>query len=101
MADLVPAINEKGESMCCGGSLGSTGISSARRDEVTLLALESLLSQNPETIITGCPLCKKTFQKESPIEVKDLCEIVAGSLVHKKNSKPIARMQEVYTDWNP
>jgi Fe-S oxidoreductase len=101
MADLVPAINEKGESMCCGGSLGSTGIDSSRRDEVTLLALEALLAHHPETIITGCPLCKKTFQKESPIEVKDLCEIVAGSLVHKKNSTRIERTQKVYTDWNP
>jgi Fe-S oxidoreductase len=91
-------MNEKGESMCCGGSLGSTGISGTRRDEVTLLALESLLAHHPETIITGCPLCKKTFQKESPVEVKDIGELVAESMVHRKVSNRIQQVQRIYAD---
>jgi Fe-S oxidoreductase len=98
MADLVPSSYERAESMCCGGSLGSTGISSARRDEVTLLALESLLSQNPDTIVTACPLCKKTFQKDSPVEVKDLGEVVAESLVNEMNSTRMTQIQRIYAD---
>jgi Fe-S oxidoreductase len=84
--------------MCCGGGLGSTGISSIRRDEVTMLALESLLSQNPDTIVTACPLCKKTFQKDSPVEVKDLGEVVAESLVNEMNSTRMKQIQRIYAD---
>ena len=98
MADLVPAINEKGESMCCGGSLGSNGTGSSKRDEVTMIALESLLAHNPDAIVTACPLCKKTFQKDSPVEVKDLGEVVAESLVNEMNSTRMKQIQRIYAD---
>jgi len=97
MADLVPAINEKGESMCCGGSLGSNGTGSSKRDEVTMIALESLLAHNPDAIVTACPLCKKTFQKDSPVEVKDLGEIVAGSLMQQKEITRLTHKERILT----
>ncbi len=42
MANLVRASEEKNMSICCGGSLGSTGISCYQRDEVSMLTLETL-----------------------------------------------------------
>jgi Fe-S oxidoreductase len=87
IADIVPAENERKFSMCCGGSLGSTGTSSSKRDEVTMLALESLLAHNPDAIVTACPLCKKTFQKDSPVRVLDLSEMVTAALNEEKAGK--------------
>jgi len=84
MATLVAASEEKEMSICCGGSLGSTGISCYQRDEVSQLTLETLTANNPEAIITACPLCKKTLQKDSPVEVLDISEMVIGKLVDKE-----------------
>jgi Fe-S oxidoreductase len=98
MVELVAAGNERTESVCCGGSLGSTGIQSSRRDEVTLLALESLLQKDPERIVTACPLCKKTFQKDSPVPVMDLGEVVAEALIQHQDSKQITRLEGTYAE---
>lgn len=95
MANLVTASEEKYMSVCCGGSLGSTGISCYQRDEVSMLALEVLMANNPESIITACPLCKKTLQKGSPVEVRDISELVSGSILAKKKSLPeLINMEE-------
>jgi len=75
-ATLVKAQNEKEMSICCGGSLGSTGLDCYRRDEVSLMALETLTVNHPDAIVTACPLCKKTLQKDSPVEVLDISELV-------------------------
>jgi Fe-S oxidoreductase len=83
-AILVPARDEKEMSMCCGGSLGSTGISCYQRDEVSALTIETLTVNNPGAIITACPLCKKTLQKGSPVEVMDISELICGKMEEKK-----------------
>lgn len=84
VALMAPIREERERSMCCGGSLGATGLGAGRRDEATLLALENLASGNIDAIITACPLCKKTFQQHSPVEVKDISELVAGALIVPK-----------------
>jgi len=83
LAQLVPAGEEKEMSICCGGSLGSTGISGRQRDHVSDLALKTLTQNHPESIITSCPLCKKTLQKNATIDVIDIGELVSGMLVKK------------------
>jgi Fe-S oxidoreductase len=80
MANLVTASEEKDMSMCCGGSLGSTGISCYQRDEVSQLTIDSLMANDPQSIITACPLCKKTLQKGSPVEVTDISELASALL---------------------
>jgi Fe-S oxidoreductase len=75
-ATLVKAGNEKEMSICCGGSLGSTGLDCHRRDEVSLMTIETLTVNHPDAIVTACPLCKKTLQKDSPVEVLDISELV-------------------------
>jgi Fe-S oxidoreductase len=94
MARLVNAGVENEMSMCCGGSLGSTGLSCYQRDEVSLLTLETLTVNNPDNIITACPLCKKTLQKDSPVEVLDLSELVVGKMLVKKVLEPEMIYQE-------
>jgi Fe-S oxidoreductase len=88
MARLINASEEKNMSVCCGGSLGSTGISSYRRDEVSAMAIGTLTANNPEAIVTACPLCKKTLQKDAPVEVLDISELVTGNMVVKEVLMP-------------
>ena len=94
MANLVSASEEKDMSICCGGSLGSTGINCYQRDEVSQLTLATLTANNPEAIITACPLCKKTLQKDSPVEVLDISELVIGKLVDNEVFRPEMIYQE-------
>jgi Fe-S oxidoreductase len=85
VAELVESANERADSLCCSGSLGNTEISSDERDQIKNLTLASLLKNQPELIITACPLCKKTLQKGVEIGVMDISEIIARS-VYKKES---------------
>jgi Fe-S oxidoreductase len=84
IAELAPAGDEKKMSVCCGGSLGSTGINALQRDSVSKQAVETLTRNHPEKIVTACPLCKKTLQKEALVEVVDLCELVSINLKKRK-----------------
>jgi hypothetical protein len=39
-----------------------------------------LIVNYPEVLVTACQLCKKTFNKNAPVPVKDIAEIVGDSL---------------------
>ena len=50
------------------------------RDEITQNSVNDLMFNNPDEIVTACPLCLKTFAKKSPVAVKDIAEIVSEKL---------------------
>ena len=77
---LCHASKERDESLCCGGSLGSLTLNYKDRGKITEGALETLLAENPECIVTACPLCLTTFSEKSAVPVKDFAEVVAGHL---------------------
>ncbi|MFN8206708.1 MAG: (Fe-S)-binding protein [Bacteroidales bacterium] len=81
-------------SICCGGSLGNTVLNAEKRAHITRFALENLTMEKPDQLITSCPLCKKTFAKESDIPVTDLAELVAKSLVKEK--KKSGKLEKEY-----
>jgi heterodisulfide reductase subunit B len=66
--------------MCCGGSLGIFEASQDQRNTMTAGALGVLLENQPDMIATACPLCKKTFEKRSPVDVKDIAELIYAAL---------------------
>lgn len=74
--DLVSAEKEGDESICCGGSVGSLTLNQEDRNHVTELAVNNLLFNNPDTIVTACPLCLKTFSPRVQNGVKDIAEII-------------------------
>jgi Fe-S oxidoreductase len=76
IADPVKVKMEAMDSLCCGGSLGLLNASTEERNKITEEALGHYLLGAPETLITACPLCKKTFAKLSPIPVMDIAELV-------------------------
>ena len=80
ISDIVPVAEEANNSMCCGGSLGIFQVSQDQRNAITTGALNILLKNQPDIIATACPLCKKTFEKQSTVVVKDIAELVYASL---------------------
>lgn len=65
-------------SLCCGGSLANTHITSTQRTKIAMDAVAAYAAYHPDYIVTACPLCKKTFSKKSTeIPIKDIAEIVA------------------------
>lgn len=79
---LVKAAKEGDESICCGGSLGSLTLDSRDRAKITESSVGNLLVNNPQTIVTACPLCLKTFSESVPesVNVQDFAETVSRHL---------------------
>ena len=74
---LVPALKERQESVCCGGSVGSLTLRYEDREPITRGSLDNLTANNPEQIVTACPLCLKTFGRFAPVPVRDFAEVIA------------------------
>ena len=79
---LVKATKEGDESICCGGSLGSLTLDTRDRAKITESSVANLLTNNPQTIVTACPLCLKTFSESVPetVKVQDFAETVSRHL---------------------
>lgn len=79
---LVKATKEGDESICCGGSLGSLTLDTRDRAKITESSVGNLLTNNPQTIVTACPLCLKTFSESVPetVKVQDFAETVSRHL---------------------
>ncbi len=79
---LVKAAKEGDESICCGGSLGSLTLDARDRAKITESSVGNLLANNPQTIVTACPLCLKTFSESVPdsVKVQDFAELVSRHL---------------------
>ena len=77
---LVPALKERNESVCCGGSVGSLTLRYEDRTFVTRASVDNLMANNPEQIVTACPLCLKTFGRFSPVPVKDFAEVLSENI---------------------
>lgn len=71
---------EKKESICCGGSLGSLTLSSVDREQITKSSLKNLLESDPDTVVTACPLCLKSFSSFNTKPTKDIAQIVSEQL---------------------
>jgi len=80
VASLVKAKDEKELSICCGGSLGSISLTYAERNSITQGSLESLMENNPDKIVTACPLCLKTFSRFAEVKVEDVSEVILRNL---------------------
>lgn len=77
---LTSAKSDRDMAVCCGGSIGSLTMTLEERDEITSNSVKDLMHNNPEEIVTACPLCQKTFARKSPIKVKDIAEVVVENI---------------------
>ena len=77
---LTQGKSDRDMSVCCGGSIASLTMSNEERDEITRNSIRDLTLNQPDEIVTACPLCLKTFARLSHIEVKDIAEVVAENI---------------------
>jgi Fe-S oxidoreductase len=73
--------HEDADSLCCGGSLANTLISSQQRRRIAIDAAAALTVSGPDILATACPLCKKTFAAATETRVADIAELAAEALV--------------------
>lgn len=76
------------KSLCCGGSLGNIMLSQENRRKIASDVAAELTRENPDYLVTACPLCKKTLAPATKSKVADIAEIVAEAIVQpviKKN----------------
>lgn len=78
---LKKAEKEGDESICCGGSLGSITLDEKDRGQIANGSLDNLIKSGAERIVTACPLCYKSFRKQSSVEVVDFAQVVKDSLI--------------------
>ncbi|MEG1910004.1 MAG: (Fe-S)-binding protein, partial [Bacteroidales bacterium] len=83
-ASLIEAPKNKKDSLCCGYNLGDAVLDLSDQMKVRDAALKNLLTFNPDSIVTACPMCKKAFMHGNKQKVQDLAEIVAENLLHKQ-----------------
>ena len=83
LAGISEAEKHRSESVCCGGSLGSSTLTFAKREKITQAALENLYTSKADAIATACPLCTATFARYADRPVRDLAEIVDLQTVGK------------------
>lgn len=76
LGEIRKAEKEGKESICCGGSLGSLTLSYEDRGKITQGSLNALTINNPDKIVTACPLCLKTFSDKADRPVVDIAQIV-------------------------
>ena len=74
--ELVEAEANRDMAICCGGSLGSLTLGCDKREDLTRNALHNLTVNDPDTIVTACPLCKSTFARYADRPVEDIAETV-------------------------
>jgi Fe-S oxidoreductase len=79
------SVFETENGLCCGGSIGNSEISDEKRNLITRDALSKMGIDQEQTLITACPLCKRTFAKYHP-ETEDIAQLVASALKEKKDS---------------
>lgn len=77
---LIEISNNKDKSMCCGASLANSFIEEQERLIIANNVINELTKNNPDEVITSCPLCKKTLAKTRTSIVKDIAEIVAENI---------------------
>lgn len=73
---LVEGAKTGKESICCGGSLGSLSLGFEQRKLMTENAINNLTADNPDAIVTACPLCKTTFGRYADRPVVDIVEVI-------------------------
>lgn len=76
IGDLQSLSRQREMSLCCGNNLGSLSLSETERQAITEGTLKVLTLDNPNILVTSCPMCKKTLQRQSPVKVADLAEVL-------------------------
>ena len=93
LGQLNSAKTEREASLCCGGSLGGYTMDDEGRRKIAAHAVSQLVSEGIDTLVTACPMCKKSLAGASPVRVKDVAEVACENLkvttVHEHEKKRV------------
>jgi len=96
--DLDPMLQQKQNSLCCGGSVGNMSMNPDERCAIQKATSEYLNSHHADIIATSCPLCKKSIAQFSDAPVKDIAELVATyleTISENRKSEKLSKVQEL------
>ncbi|MDR2927830.1 MAG: (Fe-S)-binding protein [Cytophagaceae bacterium] len=68
--------HERNKSLCCGNNASTLLLTEAQRQDITANTVSVLQENNPDVIVTSCPMCKKNIQRHSRKKVSDIAEIL-------------------------
>jgi Fe-S oxidoreductase len=78
--ELVSTGYDRENALCCGGSLGNIMLGYEEKNKINAAVWKEMMVNDPEMLVTACPLCKKTFNKNAPVPVRDIAEIIADAV---------------------
>jgi Fe-S oxidoreductase len=85
--DLAEMARSRSRGLCCGAGGGRMWMEETEGKRVNVERAEEALAIRPDVISTACPFCMtmmtdgvKAVNPDSPVEVKDVAEILAESL---------------------
>jgi Fe-S oxidoreductase/nitrate reductase gamma subunit len=75
------------KAMCCGGGGGNVWLEGWGKENVNMIRLEQLTSENPQTLAMGCPFCMVMFEdaaknagKDETLKRRDIAELLLDSV---------------------
>ncbi len=77
---LLEAEHNREDAFCCGASLANSELTYPKMTKISSAMTADLEASGAQSIVTACPLCKKTIASQSRVDVYDLAEIVASRL---------------------
>ena len=80
VVNLMDTKYERGEGLCCGGSVASAALTTDQRRRIARDALQKLTGEKPDILVTACPLCKKTFAGAGSQIVEDIAQVVVRAM---------------------
>ena len=83
VGELVEPAHTRSGALCCGSSLANCSISDVQQMTISREVTAELDATAAATIVTSCPLCKKSLSRTSAKRIADLSEIVADRLGQK------------------
>lgn len=87
--ELTQVSQEKEKGICCGGSISNLKVPYEKRELMAADAVKTLSAGNPDVIVTGCPLCKKTLSRHAGGNLVDIAEIVAQPILEAKKAEKL------------
>ncbi len=83
VGELLEPKHSRKDAYCCGGSLANTAIDDGQQLRLARAMAAEFDATGAKTVVTACPLCKKSISRGTTLPVRDLSEVVAENIIGK------------------
>ncbi|MDD3108380.1 MAG: (Fe-S)-binding protein, partial [Alistipes sp.] len=77
---LSEPVETREKALCCGSSVANLAIDDEGQRRIGESVTQAFVETGADTLVTACPLCKKSLSRSNAMPVRDLSEIVAEAL---------------------